>query len=70
MEWIKLKEKTPSEDMMCLVVKKNSRHITVLNWCNYYQSWDDFEGDDHECEKDDIEFYIPFDELPVIPIRN
>ena len=55
---------------MCLVVKKNSNYITVLNWNEHYQNWDDFDADDYYCDKEEIEFYIPFDDLPSIPDRN
>ena len=70
LEWKKIEEETPKEDMMCLVVKKNSNYITVLNWNEHYQNWDDFDADDYYCDKEEVEFYIPFDDLPSIPDRN
>lgn len=69
MEWHKVNNETPKEDMMCLVVKHKSNYITVLNWNKYHNCWDDFEADDYYCDKEEIEFYIPFDEIPSIPNR-
>jgi len=51
MQWNLLKDITPTEDMKCLVVIHNLRGIEVLNWNEHYQSWDDYEADDHFCEK-------------------
>lgn len=69
MEWKKQIEEVPPSDMMCLVVKNNSHYITVLNWNSHYQNWDDFESDDYECDREAVDFWIPFDELPDIPER-
>ena len=69
MQWHKLENETPNEDMMCLVVKHKSNYITVLNWNKHHECWDDFEADDYYCDKQEIEFYIPFDEIPSIPNR-
>lgn len=70
MEWHTTEEETPNEDMMCLVVKNKSNYITVLNWNEYHKCWDDFDADDYYCNKEDIEFWIPFSEIPEIPERN
>lgn len=69
MEWIKISddENMPTEDIQCLVVMKKSGYIDVLSWCSHYASWDDFSGDDHFCDKNDVIFYIPFSNLPCIP---
>ena len=69
MDWKKQIEEVPPGDMMCLAVKNNSHYITVLNWNSHYQSWDNFENDDHECDRGAVDFWIPFDELPDIPER-
>ena len=65
MEWRKVDDNMPTEDIKCLVLLGGN--IEVLTWCSYYQSWDDYEGDDHFCRKEDIEFYIPFCDLPKVP---
>lgn len=69
MEWHKVNNETPKKDIMCLVVKHKSNYITVLNWNESHNCWDDFEADDYYCDKEKIEFYIPFDEIPSIPNR-
>lgn len=65
MEWIKTSEKLPhyEEDTPCLVWYKHE--ITILYWNAYYQNWDTIDGDDHECESTDVEYWM---ELPQKPI--
>ena len=65
MEWKKVDENMPKEDERCLVIR-NGR-IDVLTWSEHYQNWDDMEGDDYFCNKNDVSFYIPFSYLPPFP---
>ena len=67
MEWRKQINEVPCEDMQCLVVKNNQKYIEVLNWNEYHKCWDDYENDDYECDRDKVDYWIPFSELPEIP---
>jgi hypothetical protein len=63
--WKKLSEAGPpekpglrrSEQVPCLVVKKGRRHVEMLQWNCECDSWDDADGDDHACVKDQVEWY-------------
>lgn len=64
MEWIKTSEQLPQykRDTPCLVWYR--REITILYWNAYYQDWDTIDGDDHECEATEVEYWMPLPEKP------
>lgn len=64
--WIKTKEQIPTyeQDTPCLVWYKGE--ITILYWNSYYKSWDTADGDDHECDADEVEYWMPLPDEPNI----
>ena len=50
-----MEEQGVNEDpsIQCLVVRKGFG-ACVLSWNPYYTCWDDEDGDDYECDKDDV----------------
>lgn len=68
MKWIRVfAGNMPKEDIQCLVVMRDSGYIDALSWCAHYGSWDDFSGDDHFCDMEQVSFFMPFDNLPSVP---
>jgi hypothetical protein len=64
MEWIKTEILRPpyTEDTPCLVWYRGE--VTILYWNAYYKSWDTFDGDDHECDALEVEYWMPLPEKP------
>jgi len=70
MKWFTIEDEMPNDDIRCLVVMKNQNYADVLTWNAHYKVWDDMSGDDYYCDKDNVDLWIPFTDLPIIPIRK
>ena len=62
--WIKTETFLPpyTKDTPCLVWYRGE--VTILWWNAYYKSWDTIDGDDHECDADEVEYWMPLPERP------
>lgn len=49
------------EQIPCLVIHDGC--ITVLCWNCEDECWDDEEGDDYECDADEVDYYIPLSDI-------
>lgn len=78
-EWLtELKNKSwqkghPEKDGQCLVtVMHTGRNgdkwleIKILTWNSYYNVWDQEDGDDYECDPDDVPYWMPLPNKPKI----
>lgn len=54
--------KGKNDEFQCLVERKNGWY-QLLHWNCYYECWDDEQGDDTECDKDQIIRWISLDEI-------
>ena len=72
-EWFLTKDKLPTDstndNIDCIVLReytmngKKFQYIELLVFNGYYKTWDDYQGDDHEC---DLEEVIAWSILPNI----
>ncbi len=63
--WVKVSEaglpakpnKKKYEQIMCLVVRNGRTYVEVLMWNCEHKVWDGADGDDFECNADEVEWY-------------
>lgn len=57
-------DKGDSDEFQCLVERKKG-WFQLLYWNCYYQCWDDEQGDDNECDKDQVIRWVSLDEITI-----
>lgn len=74
-QWISTKDRLPEkpglsdyEQIDCLVIHKGERRHLVWN-CEH-MVWDDSSGDDWVCNPLDVDYWMPFPDMPDHPRRG
>ena len=63
MEWIKTENQTPNdgEQVLCLYYKYPYK---LLVWNDTYNCWDNEDGDDYFCSRDEVEYWTHLPKKP------
>ena len=59
-KWIKTEDEVPEDDERVLAKMKDRAgwDWTVRVWNEHYNCWDDEDGDDYECDREDVEVWM------------
>jgi len=61
MRWQTQDDEYPKVDTPCLVIFHSTP--TILVWNANFEAWDDEDGDDYFCDKEDIEKWYPLNKI-------
>ena len=64
MNWNKTIEEVPQSDVKVLACYHGFYKLLV--WNSTYECWDDEEGDDYFCDKEQVSYCIPLPEMPKV----
>lgn len=64
MNWNKTTEGVPQNTVKVLACYRGFYKLLV--WNSVYECWDDEEGDDYFCEKEQVSYWMPLPEMPKV----
>lgn len=64
MNWIKTIEEVPQSDVKVLACYHGFYKLLV--WNSTYECWDDEEGDDYFCDKEQVSYWMSLPEMPKV----